>query len=103
MRRRVGLVVVAVLVVGAVLVTATPAGADEALPLDRQVHAFGDAGDFGDLGATTPNQPIVAIAATPSGDGYWLIARDGGVFAFGDATFHGSTGGIRLNQPIVAA
>ena len=47
------------------------------------------------------NQPIVGIAATPSGKGYWLVAADGGVFSFGDARFHGSTGAIHLNQPIV--
>jgi peptidoglycan/xylan/chitin deacetylase (PgdA/CDA1 family) len=47
------------------------------------------------------NQPLVAAAATPSGQGYWLAASDGGVFSFGDAAFHGSVGGTRLNQPIV--
>ena len=47
------------------------------------------------------NQPIVGMAGTPSGGGYWLVARDGGIFAFGDAQFYGSTGGMRLNQPIV--
>ena len=47
------------------------------------------------------NQPIVGIAATHSGDGYWLVASDGGIFAFGDATFYGSTGAVHLNQPIV--
>jgi hypothetical protein len=41
------------------------------------------------------------MTSTPSGHGYWLVARDGGVFAFGDARFHGSTGGVRLAQPIV--
>jgi 3D (Asp-Asp-Asp) domain-containing protein len=30
------------------------------------------------------------MAATSSGNGYWLVARDGGVFTFGDAVFHGS-------------
>lgn len=35
------------------------------------------------------NAPIVGIASTPSGQGYWVIAADGGVFAFGDAQFHG--------------
>ncbi|MGH9034874.1 MAG: hypothetical protein ACRD0O_03855, partial [Acidimicrobiia bacterium] len=35
------------------------------------------------------NQPVVGMAATPSGRGYWLAAADGGVFAFGDAVFHG--------------
>jgi glucose/arabinose dehydrogenase len=31
------------------------------------------------------------MATTPTGDGYWLVADDGGIFAFGDATFLGST------------
>ena len=47
------------------------------------------------------NQPIVGIASTPSGKGYWLVASDGGIFTFGDATFYGSTGGLHLNKPIV--
>jgi uncharacterized delta-60 repeat protein len=47
------------------------------------------------------NRPIVAIAATPTGNGYWLTAADGGVFAFGDAPYLGSTGGIKLNRSIV--
>jgi hypothetical protein len=37
----------------------------------------------------------------PKGQGYWLVASDGGVFSYADSTFHGSTGGIKLNQPIV--
>ena len=32
------------------------------------------------------------MAAAPDGDGYWLVAADGGIFAFGDAGFYGSTG-----------
>ena len=47
------------------------------------------------------NQPVVGIAATPDGDGFWLTATDGGVFTVGDARFFGSTGNIRLNQPVV--
>ena len=47
------------------------------------------------------NQPIVGMAATPDGGGYWLVASDGGIFSFGDAQFYGSTGSIHLNQPIV--
>src|SRR3989442_14663714 len=47
------------------------------------------------------NQPIVGMAATPSGKGYWLVAADGGIFTFGDAHFFGSTGNRALNQPIV--
>jgi len=37
-----------------------------------------------------PVTPIVGIAATADGDGYWLTSADGGVFAFGDARFFGS-------------
>jgi hypothetical protein len=40
------------------------------------------------------------MARSTSGNGYWLVARDGGIFAFGDAGFYGSTGGIKLNQPV---
>ena len=54
--------------------------------------------DGGDRPST---QPIVGMAATPSGNGYWEVAADGGIFSFGDAAFHGSMGGIPLNQPIV--
>jgi hypothetical protein len=47
------------------------------------------------------NQPIVGMAATPSGNGYWLVASDGGIFTFGDAAFFGSMGNKHLNKPIV--
>jgi len=51
--------------------------------------------------AAAVNQPVVAMAATPSGAGYWMAAADGGLFTFGDAGFHGSAGGSPLNQPVV--
>jgi hypothetical protein len=41
------------------------------------------------------------MAATPDGQGYWLVASDGGVFAFGDASFFGSTGGRAFGAPAV--
>ena len=41
------------------------------------------------------------MAAVPGGNGYWLVASDGGIFAYGAAEFWGSTGGIRLNAPIM--
>ena len=56
---------------------------------------------LGSTGALRLASPVVAMAATPSGNGYWLVAADGGVFAFGDAVFRGSTGGTRLAAPIV--
>ncbi|MGH2689343.1 MAG: Calx-beta domain-containing protein, partial [Actinomycetota bacterium] len=68
---------------------------------DGGIFAFGLAGFLGSTGDIRLNQPIVAMANTPSGNGYWLLASDGGIFAFGDAGFHGSTGNIRLARPIV--
>ncbi len=56
---------------------------------------------YGSTGSLHLNQPIVGMAATPDGGGYWLVAADGGIFSFGDAAFHGSTGSLHLNQPIV--
>ena len=56
---------------------------------------------FGSAGALPLNKPIVGMAATPDGGGYWLVASDGGIFSYGDAHFYGSTGSMQLNQPIV--
>jgi hypothetical protein len=41
------------------------------------------------------------MAPTPDGQGYWLVASDGGIFAKGDAAFLGSEGGTVLNKPVV--
>ena len=47
------------------------------------------------------NAPVVGMAATPDGKGYWEVASDGGIFSFGDAAFAGSVGGQHLNAPVV--
>jgi hypothetical protein len=57
---------------------------------DGGIFSFGDAEFFGSTGDVRLNQPILKMAATPSGKGYWFVASDGGIFSFGDATFHGS-------------
>lgn len=49
-----------------------------------------------------PSAPIVAVAPTPDGKGYYLAAADGSVYAFGDARYAGSMAGQALNAPIVA-
>jgi hypothetical protein len=64
------------------------------------VASCGWAPNFGVIGFPL-SRPIVGIAATPSGNGYWLVASDGGVFSYGDANFYGSTGSMDLNKPIV--
>ena len=68
---------------------------------DGGIFAFGDASFYGSMGGQPLNEPIVGIAATPDGRGYWEVASDGGIFAFGDADFYGSMGGQPLNKPIV--
>jgi surface antigen len=74
---------------------AVPTGAIEG------VHNFGDAGFFGTTTGRVLNAPLVGMAPTRTGRGYWLIGRDGGVYTFGDARFFGSTGNLVLRQPIV--
>jgi outer membrane protein assembly factor BamB len=64
------------------------------------VSSFGGARSYGSV-PTRLNAPVVGMASTPGGGGYWLVAADGGVFAFGDARFYGSMGARHLNEPIV--
>ena len=45
---------------------------------DGGIFSFGDAGFWGSAGALPLNAPIVGMAATPIGRGYWLVASDGG-------------------------
>ena len=62
-------------------------GHDSAGPLRRRIPA---------------SVPIVGVAATPTGKGYWLVGSDGAVYPFGDASALGSLGGSHLNSPIQA-
>ena len=50
-------------------------------------------------GALALNAPVVGLAATPSGAGYWRVAGDGAVLSAGDARFYGSMGGRALSRP----
>jgi hypothetical protein len=57
---------------------------------------------LGDPAFLNLNAPILSMATTPSGSGYWMMGGDGGIFSYGDAGFHGSTGGMHLNAPAVS-
>ncbi|HVE46524.1 MAG TPA: L,D-transpeptidase family protein [Acidimicrobiales bacterium] len=86
------------------MIPAPPASAQVAAPPtgDGTVFGFGAAPLLGSTEGTALRSPVVAMAATATGLGYWLVAADGGVFAFGDAVFAGSTGSLPLRQPIVS-
>ena len=83
--RRVLLPVVALLSGIMWFVAAPPAEA-----ADQSVFAYGDAAFHGSTGNVQLNQPVVGMARTPTGNGYWLASRDGRVFSFGAADHHGS-------------
>jgi peptidoglycan/xylan/chitin deacetylase (PgdA/CDA1 family) len=84
-----------------------PPHASAAVPSDApgdvagQPIALGDAELFGSTAGLTLAMPVVAMTATPTGLGYWIASRDGGVFAFGDGQFFGSMGGEHLASPVV--
>ncbi len=55
-------------------------------------------------GVSTPvgtGNLAVGIAATHSGNGYWIATAAGNVYPFGDARYLGSLSGVRLNAPVV--
>ena len=54
---------------------------------------FGDARFHGSTGNIALNSPVVGMASAAGGNGYWLVASDGGLFSFGDARFFGSAAG----------
>jgi hypothetical protein len=87
-RRPLVLLVVAALLAASAWASGSAAGAER--------HRVATAASMATL-----NQRIVDIEATPSGDGYWVVAADGGVFAYGDASFFGSAAALPLVAPVV--
>ena len=55
---------------------------------DGGIFAFGAAGYQGPVG--NQGNDIAGMAATPSGNGYWMADDDGDVFAAGDAGIFGN-------------
>ncbi|MDQ3107153.1 MAG: peptidoglycan recognition protein family protein, partial [Actinomycetota bacterium] len=66
---------------------------------DTGLYTFGNAPFAG--GAGEIPAPAVSMAATVTGQGYWLLSANGRVSAYGDAVNHGSTESMRLNAPAV--
>jgi hypothetical protein len=74
--------------------TTTPAGY-YTYESDGQLAAFGNdryLNYLGDLSVFPLNKPIVGVAQTSDGGGYWLVASDGGIFGF-SAPYYGSLPG----------
>ncbi len=115
--RRIGVCAVALASVAVVATAAAPtqgsaaatlAGHDVGTPVSADFWLATPAGSTFAFGTTAYsslagplNQPIVSALATGDGQGFWLVASDGGIFSFGDSHFFGSTGNLRLNKPIV--
>src|SRR5207245_5660692 len=52
-------------------------------------------------GGALASRTVVAVGAAPAGNGYWLVASDGGVIPEGAAGSFGSPSGTPLTSPIV--
>jgi hypothetical protein len=65
------------------------------------VAAYGDALHLPNFAGKTLQAPATAMAATPTGKGYWVTTAMGQVFGFGDARPHGSVNGTHLFAPVV--
>jgi len=66
---------------------------------DGGIFAF-NAPFRGSMGGRPLNKPVVGMVAY--GDGYLLVASDGGIFNFSSKPFAGSLGANPPAQPIVA-
>ena len=56
---------------------------------DGGIFSFGDASSSARRAGTPPSDPVVGMAATPSGPGYWVVSAAGAVKAFGEAVAAG--------------
>jgi hypothetical protein len=54
-----------------------------------------------DQDVSPASSPSCPPPPPPPPDGYWQVAKDGGIFTFGAANFYGSTGSMTLNKPVV--
>ena len=94
------LVAAAALTLGGLVLAGPVSPGAATTPPVNSVVPFGTTA-VGANAVSNPNAPIVGMAATPDGGGYWLVGRDGGIYAYGDAGFYGSAGALSLNSPIV--
>jgi hypothetical protein len=77
---------------------ATPPVGYRLATVDGQVFAFGKVTSYP---SARPGSPVVGVATTPDGLGYWLATKDGDVLNAGDAQLYGSMAGKHLSSPVV--
>jgi lipoprotein-anchoring transpeptidase ErfK/SrfK len=83
--------------IASVVGSASPAAANAH---DSEVYAFGSATWRGSTSGIALVRPVVAMATTADGKGYWMVAADGGIFSF-NAPFFGALAGWPLARPVV--
>jgi len=64
-----------------------------------RIFSFGGAGCRGSLGSVHLNKPVIGMVAY--GDGYLMLASDGGIFDFSTTPFLGTLGANPPSIPIV--
>jgi hypothetical protein len=67
---------------------------------DSTIYAYGSASFRGSTEGKALPRPIVGMASTANGQGYWLIASNGAVYSY-NAPFYGSLAGWPLGHPVV--
>lgn len=83
------------------LTAAAPAVSPPAFDVIGQPMAFGRARSFSAPPAAHLRSPMVGLAITPHGAGYWVLAADGSVARFGNAPLERSaTGAQRVRRPV---
>ena len=100
--RRRAVVLAFSILAGALAVIPSAGTAGAAIPPighDNTVFAFGNAPFQGSTQNMNLAQPVVGMASTAGGSGYWLVAKDGGVFSF-HANYYGGLAGFSLPSPI---
>jgi hypothetical protein len=70
---------------------------------DGAVFGAGNAVEYGSLETTASVDPVVGIASTPGGKGYWEVTRDGDVARFGDAGNYNDLPGLHVRVDDIVA
>src|SRR5690242_4083878 len=77
---------------GTVDVLTSAHAASAATTHDNEIYAFGSATFHGSTTGRSLQRPVVAMASTANGAGYWEVAADGGLFSF-NAPYYGALAG----------